>query len=555
MKLFKITLFISLLFLSVIVKAQTWQWLSASTNTLANSIPGKIVSDALGYTYSTGTFSNTFIVAPTMSLTSAGNKDIYVIKRDPNGIAIWAKRFGSTLEDEATGIALDHSGNIILGGKFSQTMAMGATLLSSNGGFDAFIAKLDNTGNTIWAKSFGGTSSGNWDAVYALATDTLNNIYATGLFFGNVSLASGITISSAGPYSDFFMLKMDAAGNYNWARKGISITGGFDYSEGLTIKVSHDQNHVIAGGTFRGKEFIFGVDSLLSPGNTAADSYIMSVNAATGTTHFIKAITGAGYTEVADLDVDGLDNIYVTGYCESNTFTSPATIINNTGTYNIFVFKYNSAGAFIWSTALGNSTYAHESTSILVNHHNKVLISGYFSHHLQNGSFLITGYGMFLAVLDTNKTALSLDKATTSLASNIYNRYMSIDTADNVYFNGSLYNGVSTFGTITYTATGNQLFNAKFGNPTSIPTNLHAANALNGVSIYPNPATDVLIISGKNIERVELKDVWGREMISDTGKDKERYELAISNLSEGVYFICVRDNTGKQQQKKIVISR
>jgi hypothetical protein len=546
-------------FVVTITNAQTWQWLAPTTSVASYTAygiwPGEIVSDKIGNTFCVGSFSNNLIVSPTITLTSVGDKDIYIIKKDPNGNALWAKRYGGTSEDVGIGITLDKIGNIIISGRFKQTMPMGTYSISSNGGFDVFIAKLDNNGNTIWAKSFGGPNSSEWETGNDITTDTLNNIYVTGHFYSNTTLAPGIVIAANGAKPDMFVLKMDAFGNYLWAKKGGSSTGGFDSDEGVSIKISHDQNSVIIGGTFQGAKFIYGTDTIVNY-NAASDSYLISLNPNDGSKKFIRGIRGTNYTDLIDLDVDLSGNIYVTGYCEAAIFVEPSTQITTAaGAYRIFIFKYDPNGIFLWSTCIGNTTYSHKPTTILINHHNKILICGHYGNHVVSGPFMVTGSGMFLATLDTNKTAIDLVKATTALGSYTQIRSMAIDTAENVYFTGMLPYGLNTFGTITYTAPSNDLFIAKYGSPTNISTGIqNITDSNSNLSIYPNPSSDLVnIISDREIIKIVVSDLTGRIIDSYVCENKKNYNLSVKNLSSGVYLFSVYTKDGGISKRKTII--
>ncbi|WP_437923737.1 SBBP repeat-containing protein [Sorangium sp. So ce291] len=78
-----------------------------------------VATDAAGNLYVTGWFDGTvdFGAGP---LVSAGNGDVFVLKLDPAGHAIWSRRFGTSAYGESgTHIALDASGNILVGGYYS----------------------------------------------------------------------------------------------------------------------------------------------------------------------------------------------------------------------------------------------------------------------------------------------------------------------------------------------------------------------------------------------------------------------------------------------------
>ncbi|MCE3278420.1 MAG: hypothetical protein K0S44_611 [Bacteroidetes bacterium] len=442
--------------------SQEWKWFTMATDPGTQNIAGKIESDDAGNNFSIGYFYGVLTVSPTISLSSAGGSDIYIIKRDTDGVPLWAKRFGGTADDRGNGITLDHSGNIIFTGSFNQSISIGSTTLNSNGGYDVLIAKLDNSGNPIWAKSFGGNSISVWEAGNDVTCDTLNNIYVTGFSYAAITLSPGITLSASGIQSDMFVLKMNSSGSYQWARNGRTPNGGNDNDAGITIELAEDQNSVVIGGYFIADEFIFGTDTLLNLNDGGYDSYIISLSTSTGAKNFIRLISGAGHTHIEQLALDPSGNIYVLGSCGTNYFESPNTLTVNTGRYDIFLFKYNSAGTFIWSTGMGNSSWGHSPNAITISNGNKIFVAGSYRNFCQSGTFSVNGQGMFLAVLDTNKTTLSMVKATTSLGINIQCQGMAIDAADNVYFHGNVPTGTCTFGATDYPANDWEIFNAKY---------------------------------------------------------------------------------------------
>ena len=58
----------------------------------------------------------------------------------------------------------------------------------------------------------------------------------------------------------------------------------------------------------------------------------------------------------------------------------------------------------------------------------------------------------------------------------------------------------------------------------------------NNVLVYPNPAKDVLNLSLNDVSRVEIYDLMGRIILSETNPDSE---LNVSLLQQGVYFVKI----------------
>src|SRR5206468_12013956 len=123
------------------------------------------------------------------ALGSAGGFDVFLAKLDPNGIAIWSKRFGDLEnEQEPFGVTTDRSNNVLLTGRFKGAMDFGGGPLASAGQDDGFLAKFDPAGGHLWSRSFGDTGSQRGQAVAAEAN---NEILLVGSTRGTVDCGGG----------------------------------------------------------------------------------------------------------------------------------------------------------------------------------------------------------------------------------------------------------------------------------------------------------------------------------------------------------------------------
>ena len=145
-----------------------------------------ITVDSSGNAYITGSFQGTADFDPgagTTNLISAGSDDIFILKLDAAGDFVWVKQIGNTGGDWAREVKFDTAGNIYVTGAFAGTVDFdpnaGTYNLTSNGTYDAFILKMDTSGNLIWAKNVGGSFGAYTDSIYIDAND---NVYTTGSF-------------------------------------------------------------------------------------------------------------------------------------------------------------------------------------------------------------------------------------------------------------------------------------------------------------------------------------------------------------------------------------
>ncbi len=205
--------------------------------------------DSSSNLYTTGYFFGSVDFDPgagTFSMSSAGGTDIYVLKLDPAGDFVWARRMGGSLGDYGTTVLTDGPGNIYTSGSFNGTADFdpGAVAynLSSAGATDGYISKLDASGNFVWAIRVGGTGN---DYFSSMAIDGSGNLNIAGDFNGTVDFDPGAgtyNLSSQGG-SDVFVARYDASGGLVWAKR----MGGPSGDRGKSICISVPGNVHFAG--------------------------------------------------------------------------------------------------------------------------------------------------------------------------------------------------------------------------------------------------------------------------------------------------------------------
>jgi hypothetical protein len=200
------------------------------------------------------------------ALTAPGiGMDVFVQKLSPTGSVTWAKNFGSGGSvAQATGIAADTSGNILLDGTFSQTLDFGVGTLTESGttgAGDIFLAKLDSSGNGVWSKSFG-DSSGQLGGPIAL--DDAGGPAITGSFSGTMNLGGGSLAGAAAGSSSAYIAKFSTTGAYEWGYGGgppaSSASGSAGYGIGANASV------VAATGVYSGGTLNLGGTALTTGG-------------------------------------------------------------------------------------------------------------------------------------------------------------------------------------------------------------------------------------------------------------------------------------------------
>jgi hypothetical protein len=263
---------------------------------------------------------------------------------------IWAHSQGGSGNELAWSITKSSDEFIYMTGYFmSPTITMGSTTLTNAGSTDIFIAKLDTSGNVLWAKSAGGS---NQDAGYSVATDALGNLYLAGHFSSNTITfdTTTLTNNNTNNSADIYIVKFDGDGNVMWVK---SFGGqGWDYCN--SIAVDGFGNAYIIGG-FSSLSLTFDT-FLLTNLNTYYDIYIAKFDT-NGNVLWAKS-AGNNYSDYGySITTDTSDNIYVAGYFVSPTITfdtiTLTNVENNGTTLDLFLVKYDTSGNAVWAKSAG----------------------------------------------------------------------------------------------------------------------------------------------------------------------------------------------------------
>jgi hypothetical protein len=199
----------------------------------------------------------TYMIGDQLTINNPKNNsvDVILMKFNPDGQLQWHKIFNGPATE--IGYRMIKSDNhIFIGGQFSSTLTIGDITLTSNGGGDMYISKLDLDGNVIWAKGYGGSGT---DRIYQIDTYSNGDIgicgYSTGEWtFGSTDLNKG-----EGTFQGFWG-KIDKDGNPIWARQILNTSNeraqindlAIDNNDNTCIATYLEGNNSIEGMTFSG---------------------------------------------------------------------------------------------------------------------------------------------------------------------------------------------------------------------------------------------------------------------------------------------------------------
>ena len=289
-----------------------------------------------------GTFDGTldFTFGAGGSMTALGGGDLFIAKHDPLGKHLWSKRFGDATAQSGVAIGTDATGNVYVAGNFQGQIDFGKGVLTSAGGDDVFVAKLDPSGATLWSKRFGDVGD---DHVGALAIDKSNNLVIVGGFQGTIDFGKGMLVSAG--MDDVFVAKLDTTGVAQWSERYGNSKGNaacdvaFNAAGEVVVGISSYDGSLdlgggpiasgSSGGIFLAK-YSGGGAHLWSKGFDANPSYCRTGIGANDEIVFSGNFSGS-------LDLGG----------------GPLTGLSQS-TYSMFLSKFDSGGKFVWNQAYGN---------------------------------------------------------------------------------------------------------------------------------------------------------------------------------------------------------
>ena len=295
--------------------------------------------DAAGNIYVSGWFAGTINFGGN-ALTSAGGEDSFLVKLSPDGTHIWSKRFGAANTQRIKDLAIDPAGGVVVTGDFLGSIDLGGGALTSAGGVDIFLAKLNADGTHVWSQRFGtaGDQLGN-----AVRVGAGGNVVLIGDFNGNLDVGSGAMTSAGG--TDIYVASFGAQGTAQWSRS----FGNASNQHSETVGIDSTGNIVFSGYLEGSADF--GGGMLNSAGGR--DHYLTKL-AATGAHVWSKRFGEALDQETQNLALDKNDNIVFTGYLNGTTNYGGGPL-TSAGMADIVVVKLSTAGDHVWSKRYGDA--------------------------------------------------------------------------------------------------------------------------------------------------------------------------------------------------------
>ncbi len=235
-----------------------------------------------------------------------------------------------------------------------------------------------------WAKSYGG-SDDDWGINSAI--DLNGNYYVSGTFRSDSLVIDNSVLHNYNTlgYYDLFLAKFDSTGNLIWAR-----SAGGKYSEAATSIAVDNAANVYITGNFADTVY-FNIDTLVSPPFT--DETFVAKYDSSGNIVWVRA-TGSAFNDNPKIAVDNACNVSVTGYFDTDSTQLGSTTFYNhsqSNTFDIYVFKYDSSGNFLWAKTFGgpDDDYAE---SITTDKNGNIFITGGFTTSATFDSIILQSF-------------------------------------------------------------------------------------------------------------------------------------------------------------------
>jgi len=298
-------------------------WVYAQGDTLWTKTYGGDSIDG-GYSVQQTTEGGFIITGYTKSY-GAGNRDVYLIRTDANGDTLWTKTYGGDSLDVGYSVQQTTDGGFIITG---YTESYGA------GSYDVYLIRTDENGDTLWTRTFGGSSA---DVGYSVQQVTDGGF-----------IIAGYTRSYGAGGSDVYLIKTDENGDTLWTK----TYGGSHDDKGYSVQQTTDDGFIITGYT-------------KSYGAGNSDVYLIRTNE-NGDTLWTRTYGGnsidVGYS--VQQTTDG--GFIIAGYTRSY----------GAGSYDVYLIKTDENGNTLWTRTFGGDS----------------IDVGYSVQQVTDSGFIIAGY-------------------------------------------------------------------------------------------------------------------------------------------------------------------
>ncbi len=295
-----------------------------------------------------------YIIAGSTDVFGSDRSDVWLIKTDALGDTVWTKTFGGESWDMANSVQQTTDGGYIL---------IGSTESFASGGQDVWLIKTDESGDTLWTKTFGGdrrdyghsvqqTTDGGYflvgwtmimrgiEETLFIKTDSMGDtVWTSSLLWGSGNsglqtsdggyIIAGYTNSFGSGDRDVWLIKTDVLGDTLWTK----TFGGESWDMANSVQQTTDGGYIITGRTG-------------SYGSGGEDIWLIKTDVL-GDTLWTKTFGGESWDMANSVQQTTDGGYIITGWTESY----------GSGENDVWLIKTDSLGNKLWTKTYGGKGY------------------------------------------------------------------------------------------------------------------------------------------------------------------------------------------------------
>ncbi|RFC55616.1 T9SS type A sorting domain-containing protein [Brumimicrobium aurantiacum] len=459
-----------------------------------------------------------------------GDIDIWVVSMDNNNTILWQRGFGGTATDDLVKMIETSDGNVLIGG-FSDSWINGNKTAPNKGLSDFWIIKIDDQGNELWQKTYGG--SGN-DYFSDFVEFDDGSILLVGESYSGIS---GDKTESSYGQNDGWIVKIDAQGNVLWDK----TIGGSDDDGFISVALDENENIFVTGSS---SSPISGLKTEDSYGSM--DYWVLKLDE-NGNVMWDRTIGGTGIDLSSKL-VYSENRLFVIGNTLSGL--SGTKTESSRGSNDIWITKLNQNGAILMDKAYGGNNVDNETNTLLTESGELVMVGT--SDSDISGEVTLASHNnstdFWILVNDTSDLSLKDQYKFGSDLGDYFPGVIEIENNSLLIF-GNTEGGVSGDKTVPNVGMSDFWL---LELSTDLSTNNWSSE--NNFTMYPNPANHFVQID--NLEKgqdyeVKVYNVIGKEVL-ETELNTSNNRIDVEGFSPGIYTVTFNNHEQRYTQKLVI---
>jgi hypothetical protein len=456
---------------------------------------------------------------------SRGDYDFWVICLDQNDQIVWEKTIGGTNIDLPSDLLISSDQNIYIGGSTKSPTSFEQTN-SLYGSWDAWLIKMNSSGNILWDKNYGGTALDGFSDLIELPS---GNIMAFG---SSASSNSGNKTSSSYGSIDVWCLKLNSNGTIlnDWSIGGADID-----TRPIVVQSSPNQLKLVC-------ESISNISGLKTEncfGST--DLWVLDLDT-NCTIQQQKTIGGSDIDGVSDILLNNNGDLLILSQSWSNI--SGFKSENSYGLMDTWLLKLNDNLEIVLQKTIGGVGQDYGSRIHELANGNIVVAAN--SDSPQNPFKTEANIGLmdvWMYAVDANFNFIADQTLGTASDDNVVDLFMD-PNATNI----SILANSSGSAQNDKTCVGNGGFDL-WGFSLSSTLQIKDIPTTSSIKLYPNPTSNYITIENNNPEQflsIDLLDYSGKHIKSF---DSNNTSINLSDLNPGIYLLQITTEKGNYCEK------